>query len=114
MYAFIDALTIAATTRWMRNGANDNDPWANYASPSAEHPIGAAASQTVERVDGLVIKGLDKLRTSWRRRRAIRELDRLSDRNLTDIGLHRGEIVSVVDRLIAGGAANDNRADRVA
>ncbi len=114
MYALIDALTIAVTPRWMRNGANDNDPRAHYAGHSAEHPSGAAAYQAVDRVDGLLAKGFDKLRTSWRRRRTIRELDRLSDRNLADIGLHRGEIVSVVDRLIAGGAANDNRADLVA
>ncbi len=114
MYALIDALTIAVTPRWMRNGANDNDPSAHYAGRSADRPIGAVAGQAADRVDGLLAKGFDKLRTSWRRRRTIRELDRLSDRNLADIGLHRGEIVSVVDRLIAGGAANDNRADLVA
>ncbi len=114
MNALIDALTIAVTPHRMRNSANDNDPGANYAGRSAEHPIGAAPYQAVDRVDGLVIKGLDKLRTSWRRRRAIRELDRLSDRNLADIGLHRGEIVSVVDRLIISGAANDNHPDLAA
>ncbi len=114
MHALIDAPTIAVGPHRMRNGANDNAPRAQYAGRSADHPTGAAACQAVDRVDGLITKGLDKLRTSWRRRRAIRELDRLSDRNLTDIGLHRGEIVSVVDRLIAGSTANDNRADLVA
>ena len=118
MYALIDALAIAVTPRWIRGGANDNDPSAPYAGRSAARPFGAAASQTVDRVDGLVIKGLDKLRTSWRRRRAIGRIDRLSDHMLADIGLHRadiglhrGGIVSVVDRLVAGGAANDNRTD---
>ena len=111
MYAFIDALTIAAMPRWMRGGTNDNDPWANYAGRSAEHPVGAAPFQAVDRVDGLVAKGLDKLRTSRRRRRAIRALDRLSDRNLADIGLHRGGIVSVVDEVIAGGTPR--RSERV-
>ena len=39
----------------------------------------------------------------------IMELDRLSDRTLADIGLHRGEIVSVVDELIAGGTTRRSR-----
>lgn len=108
MNALIDALTIAVTPHRMRNGANDNDPGAPL---SAEHPVGAAACRTVDRVDGLVTRIAAWRRRSHRRRHTIRELDRLSDRNLADIGLHRGEIVSVVDRLIAGGAANDNRAD---
>ena len=110
MYPLIDAPAIVVTPHWMRNCANDNDPRAHYVA----RPVGAAGHQAVARCDGLVAKGLYKLRTSWRRRRVIRELDRLSDRNLADIGLHRGEIVSVVDRLVAGGAANDNHADLVA
>ncbi len=114
MYPLIDAPAIVVTPHWMRNGANDNDPRAQYVGQSVTRPDGAAGHQAFDQCDGLVTKGLDKLRTSWRRRRVIRELDRLSDRNLADIGLHRGEIVSVVDRLVAGGAANDNHADLVA
>ncbi len=86
MNALIDALTIAVTPHRMRNGANDNDPGAPL---SAEHPVGAAACRTVDRVDGLVTRIAAWRRRSHRRRHTIRELDRLSDRNLADIGLHR-------------------------
>ncbi len=114
MYALIDALTIAVTPRWMRNGANDNDPSAHYAGRSADHPIGAAAGQAADRVDGLVARIADWHRRSRRRRHSIRELSRLDDHVLADIGVRRADIASVVDGLIAGGAANDNRADLVA
>jgi uncharacterized protein YjiS (DUF1127 family) len=43
---------------------------------------------------------LDRLACPWRRRAAIRELDRLSDRELRDIGIDRGEIDAVVDELM--------------
>ncbi len=65
----------------------------------------------IDGLDGLVTKGLDKLRTGRLRRRSIQEFDRLSDRTLADIGLHRGAIVSVVDELIAGGTPR--RSERV-
>ena len=114
MYAFIDALTIAAMPRWTRNGANDNDPWAHYAGQSTDHPIGTAAYQAVDRVDGLLARVSTWRHRSRRRRHSIRELSRLDDHALADIGVRRADIASVVDRLIAAGAANDNRADIVA
>ncbi len=65
--------------------------------------LSATAYKVIDGLGGLVTKGLGKLRASRARRRSIRELDRLSDRMLADIGLYRGGIVSVVDELIAGG-----------
>jgi uncharacterized protein YjiS (DUF1127 family) len=43
---------------------------------------------------------LDRLARLWRRRAAIRELDRLSDRELRDIGIERGDVEAVVDELM--------------
>jgi hypothetical protein len=58
--------------------------------------------------------GLDKYRAARLRRRSIRELDRLSDRTLADIGLHRSEIVSVVNELVAGGTRANRGAPKPA
>ena len=56
--------------------------------------LSATAYKVIYGLGGLVTKGLDKLRAARLRRRSIRELDRLSDHMLADIGLHRGEIVA--------------------
>jgi uncharacterized protein YjiS (DUF1127 family) len=45
---------------------------------------------------------LDRIARPWRRRAAIRELHRLSDRELSDIGVERGEVEAVVDELMRG------------
>jgi len=42
----------------------------------------------------------DRLARPWRRRESIRELHRLSDRELRDIGIARGEIEGVVNELM--------------
>ncbi|MDH3474172.1 MAG: DUF1127 domain-containing protein [Rhodospirillales bacterium] len=57
---------------------------------------------------------LSRLRAWQEKRRAIRDLSRLDDHLLADIGLSRGGIRSVVESLIAAEAANDNRASRAA
>jgi len=43
---------------------------------------------------------LDRLAAPWRRRTAIRDLHRLGDSDLRDIGIERGEIDSIVDDLM--------------
>ncbi len=47
---------------------------------------------------------------AWQaRRRAIADLYALDDRLLADIGVRRGAIAEIVERSLAGTAANDNR-----
>jgi uncharacterized protein YjiS (DUF1127 family) len=60
------------------------------------------------RTSGLAVWGyvsrlaaaLDRLARYWRRRAAIRDLHRLGDRELRDIGIGRGEIDSIVDEMM--------------
>lgn len=62
----------------------------------------AAAIQTkhsqglLSRTIDLVVEGLDRIKASRAEARAVRELQALSDHELRDIGMARGEIVSVV------------------
>lgn len=57
-------------------------------------PMGAA-------MDGSVLRRLLGAVTAWNDRRITRnELARLSDRELEDIGLSRGDIDTVVERLV--------------
>ena len=65
--------------------------------------IGGGAS--LEALGSRVLR-LGRTLSVWRRRRAaIGELSALSDRTLEDIGLHRGEIRSVVHEMIPVAAA---------
>ena len=82
-----------------------------FANEGLDLSFSATVYKVIDGLGGLVANGLDKLRANRARRRAIRELDKLSDRMLADIGLHRGEIVSVVDEVIAGGTPR--RSERV-
>jgi uncharacterized protein YjiS (DUF1127 family) len=46
-------------------------------------------------------QGLESLRRHQQRRQAIRELSRMSDWRLRDMGIERGHIAEVVDGLMA-------------
>ena len=59
---------------------------APYGLPARHHSAWLAAA-------------FERLARPWRRRESIRELQRLSDRELHDIGIARGEIESIVDEL---------------
>lgn len=57
---------------------------------------------------------LSRLRAWQERRRALRDLARLDDHLLADIGLSRSEIRPVVEGLVSTTAANDNRSQKAA
>ena len=64
----------------------------------------AAASVGVSRLT----QGVHRSR---KRRAALRELSRLSDRQLADIGLHRGQLGEVVDTMLSAADGRSDRAD---
>ena len=52
------------------------------------------------------LKTISEKLTAWRRyREAVRELSQLSDRELDDIGIRRGDIEYVVRRFVASKAS---------
>jgi uncharacterized protein YjiS (DUF1127 family) len=52
------------------------------------------------------LKTISEKLTAWRRyREAVRELSQLSDRELDDIGIRRGDIESIVRHSVASKAA---------
>ena len=57
---------------------------------------------------------LTRLRAWQEKRQALRDLARLDDHLLADIGLSRAEIRSVVEGLVSTEAANDNRSQEAA
>ncbi len=103
MSSLIDAYALTLRHRSRRIPANDNRAMIGFTNEGLDLSLSATAYKVIDGLGDLVTKGLGKLRASRARRSSIRELDRLSDRMLADIGLHRGGIVSVVDALIAGG-----------
>ncbi len=103
MSSLFDPYVLTLRHRSRRVSANDNRAMIAFANEGLDLSLSATAYKVIDGLSGLVTKGLGKLRDSRARRRSIRALDRLSDRNLADIGLYRGGIVSVVDELIAGG-----------
>ncbi len=109
MSSLIDAYALTLYHRSRRVPANDNDAMIGFANEGLDLSLSETVYKVIDGLDGLVTKGLHKLRTARLRRRSIQELDRLSDRTLADIGLHRGEIASVVGELIAGGTTRRSR-----
>ncbi len=103
MYSLFDAYARTFNYRSREVPANDNRAMIGFANEGLDLSLSATAYRVIDGIGGLVTKGLGTLRAARARRSSIRELDRLSDHMLADIGLHRGEIVSVVDALIAGG-----------
>jgi uncharacterized protein YjiS (DUF1127 family) len=111
MSSLIDAYALTLLHRSRRIPANDNRAMIAFANEGLDLSFSATVYKVIDGLGGLVAKGLGKIRSGRARRLAIRELDRLSNHLLADIGLHRGEIVSVVDEVIAGGTPR--RSERV-
>lgn len=111
MSSLFDAYALTLHHRSRRVPANDNDAIIAFANEGLDLSLSATVYKVIDGLGNLVAKRLGKLRDSRARRRSIRELDRLSDHMLADIGLHRGAIVSVVDAQIAGGTPR--RSERV-
>ncbi len=111
MSSLIDAYGLTLYHRSRRVPANDNDVMIGFANEGLDLSLSATAYKVIDGLGNLVAKRLGKLRDGRARRRSTRELDRLSDHMLADIGLHRGEIVSVVNEVIAGGTPR--RSERV-
>ncbi len=111
MSSLFDAYARTFLYRSREVPANDNRAMIGFANEGLDLSFSATAYKVIDGLGDLVTKGLGKLQAARTRRRSIRELDRLSDRMLADIGLYRGGVVSVVDELIAGGTPR--RSERV-
>ncbi len=90
--------------------AHDNDPAVTLAGSTSGPSLGAAAYKLVSAVYNFITSTFDRFRKSRKRRATIRELSRLSDWLLADIGVHRSDIPSVVDDLLATNEAQSARA----
>jgi uncharacterized protein YjiS (DUF1127 family) len=86
--------------------------WASYIAPTANHVVplcciavgGCLPENGVRKVTNL--KSISEKLAAWRRYRdAVRELSQLSDRELDDIGIRRGDIEFIVRRSVVSQAA---------
>ena len=86
--------------------------------PHVSHYLDARFDILDHRLPSLVRwRGLEpvaRLRAWQDKRRALRDMARLDDHLLADIGLSRADIRPVVEGLITAKAANDNRPREVA
>ena len=78
-------------------------------APGRVLPATRTSGLAVRRYVIRLAAAVDRLATPWRRRAAIRDLDRLGDRGLRDIGIERGEIDSIVDELMDRGLRTRQR-----
>ena len=71
--------------------------------PAGQHYVAARQAQGLPEKEHTMtpIKTISEKLTAWRRyREAVRELSQLSDRELDDIGIRRGDIEYVVRRSV--------------
>ena len=110
MYPIVDPATPTVAPHANRpNPTNDNDRAFVIAGEAPGQSLSAAVYNVLSAVVDLATGTVGAIRRSQRRRVSIRELSRLSDRQLTDIGIHRGAIETVVDKLLAADAAGSAR-----
>ena len=105
MFSLIDAYGLTLFRRSRKVPAKDKDAMIGFANEGPDLSLSVIAYKVIDGLDGLFTKWLNKVRIA-RLRRSIRELDRLT---IADIGLHRGEIVTVVDEVIAGGTTHPSK-----
>ncbi len=89
--------------------ARRNRPSPGLARRVVADIAGGASLHSIETGVSRLVEGF---RAARRRRAAIGELSALSDRILEDIGLHRGEIRSVVDAMTRAAAPVEKRQAR--
>lgn len=69
-------------------------------------PAGAGIADAIEQLKAILHRIAEAYRTRQARRASIQKLNALSDHTLKDIGIHRSEIVSLVE---AGGRGERRR-----
>jgi uncharacterized protein YjiS (DUF1127 family) len=69
-------------------------------APGRVRPATRTPGLPARRYVARLAAAVDRLTVHWRRRTAIRDLHRLGDCDLRDIGIERGEIDAVVDEMM--------------
>jgi uncharacterized protein YjiS (DUF1127 family) len=83
---------------WLSNP----EPTASSAKPSSRSAASGEPAKTGEEQDVISLKTISEKLKAWRRHReAMRELSQLSDHELSDIGIGRGDIEYVARRPVA-------------
>jgi uncharacterized protein YjiS (DUF1127 family) len=73
------------------------EPIALLISDSLAHPAARVQGSRPSSLSGLIRRAVSAVTTLPRRRAVIDELSRLTDRELADIGLSRGELKRIFD-----------------
>ena len=82
------------------------EPTASRAKPSCGGAASGQPAKTGEEQKVISLKTISEKLDAWRRyRAAVRELSQLSDHDLSDIGIGRGQIENIARRPVASKAS---------